>query len=144
MPHRIAFTITVILLIVFSVLFSHYRDIHNSHTLVTGKVVSVEVRSTRINSNSTQRLFHLIVSMPLPNGARITTILKDGVIKPEHTSGDDITLLYPNNAPDKSRLPRIMDSIVPSFLSGFAALIALILGLFLRREAISERAISKG
>lgn len=138
MPQRIAFSVAACLLALTVALAWHYRAIHAEHTSVVGKAVSVEVRSTRVNSNSTRRLYHLIVSIPVSDDKANTVILQDGANKKLFGRGDDVPLLYPHNRPQEARLLNSADQLWPILLAGAMALIAAMAGVMFRREAQAD------
>lgn len=133
MPQWIAFGIAACMSIVAVMLFLCYQDIHATHTQVTGKMISVDSRTTRVNDNSTRRLFHLIVTLPF-EGEERAFILKEGGPQRIIQKGKDISLIYPNGQVEDVRVLRATDRLWPTILSAFIGSVALFAGMLFRRE----------
>lgn len=137
MPQWIAFSIAACMWIAAMLLFQCYQDIHSTHTLVTGKAVSVESRTTRVNVNSTRKLFHLIATVPVEGEERML-ILKEGGAQRYYNKGEDIALIYPNGNVEDVRLLRLTDRIWPTALTALIGAIALFAGFMFRRDAAGQ------
>lgn len=142
--YRIAFAIAVCLGILSAVLFSHYRQIHDTHTQVQAMSVSVEARTTRVNNNSAQRLYHPIFTVPLEDGGSQTVIFKKGEVRADlYGKHRPFDVLYPHGHPEDARIPEMLDLLWPAMLAAALAVLALAAGVLFRREE-QKIAASKG
>jgi hypothetical protein len=133
MHQWVAFAIAAAMCIAAIFLFFRYQDIQATHHVVSGSIVSVQSRSTRINTNSIQKLFHPMVKMPVDGEERIL-VLKQGGMKRSYKKGEETRLIYPVGSVEDVRFFRFTDGIWPMVVAGFFAIIALFTGIQLGRE----------
>lgn len=131
----IAFGIALAFFVAAAALFLHYRAVQNTHVLIPAQVISVEARSTRVNTNDIRRFYHLMVKVQDEAGEQRLLTLKQGESTRRYNTNQMIELIYPIGYIEDIRLLTALDKIWP-FLSALAAgLFAFFCGVLFLREA---------
>jgi hypothetical protein len=137
--HRVAFGLAVVFLLAAAPLFILYQQSRDAHIRVVATALSVEARTTRVNSNVAQRLFHPLLRVPLADGSESIISLKQGFLRPDnYPKGISVEVIYPHGHPEDVRIPQALDSLWPSLTLLAMALAALVSALLLRREAVHD------